>query len=441
MARHLWTAEGYRQAIVSKDVAQIFLGYTYYPPFLYWVTATWMLVFGKSLLVAVSVNGLWIALYASSIYAATRRLGTIRAGLLAVVFALTLPLIGSVSKDFQIDMPMTAVLALNFYSLLRTEYFRRFDWSVVYGITFGIGMLTKWSFIFAAPWPLLYVVFQTVRNKDAEALKNLFIAALVGNAVIGPWYYHNVGQLKIDFVDNGYRAGVREHDPAVMSLDGALYYPVALVRYYLHGPWLLAVVATIVAGFRRIKSLRGERILPLLLSVGTMITLTCLGNKDPRYLMPATLGIAIYVGIWLDRMIRTGWRWTALSLVGLMILSFLATAFFSTGFAPIGFGDSPFKVWDNAGYITGAPTHQDWCQEESVQQASQIGKKVAVEALDSIWYNQWGFQYYTLREGLTLAPPDEADVLIGSGDAPADVVWKCEQPNENMVWIVRLPAR
>ncbi len=45
--------------------------------------------------------------------------------------------------NFQLDVPLTRVVALSLYLLARTETFSLNGWSIALGLGLGIGMLTK----------------------------------------------------------------------------------------------------------------------------------------------------------------------------------------------------------------------------------------------------------------------------------------------------------
>lgn len=439
MARHLLTAENYLAEARAHNTINFFLAYFYYPPGLYWYTAGWMFIFGNGLFSAVSSNLLWVALLAASLYGIGRDLKRPRAGLFAGIFCLTLPLFSSVIKDFQIDAPLMALVAINLYALLRTRYFASSMWSVIYGVTLGLGMLVKWTFVGFALWPLavvLVVAFQTTPWK--HVIKNLALAIIVGYSLAVPWYARNVDAIRLDFAANGTAAGVREGDPAVASVTGLLWYPLALLNYYWHLPWLVIQIGSLISIWRH-KLYQDSAVLTILASsLGGLLTFVALRNKDARYILPVFVGFSLLAGLFLDKL-YTRHRVGALVLVAACGVSFLLTSF-GPAWPPIAIGANPqLTLWAPSGYITGAPTRDQWCLPAAIDHAVQAGGPYYYEGLDTIWFNQWDISYYTKLKGGVQGSVANSRTKIGrSLDLPADTTWSCQAADKSWVWTQQL---
>lgn len=448
MGRHLFTAQQYLNLLLDGQKFAMFSTYFYYPPLTYWLVALAFQLFGSSIMAAVGVNLIWALILGFSFLSISKTLKRPRAGIFAFIFFITMPLVSSVSKDFQLDFPLTAMLAANLAVLLRSQNFKRLDMSLLYGLTFGFGMITKWMFLVFAVWPLIVATIYIVRDKDRiEKLKNLFVGLSLGYLIASPWYLINFYSIKMDFLANGTAAGVREGDPAVASLAGLLWYPSGILEMYLRLPWL---IPSLLAGGLSIKVYKKrqpskELIIILALGLGGLLVFTMLRNKDVRYIMPIFIVISLVSGLALDWLVRKKKEIIAYGLVSLCVLSFIATSFFTTGqripLLPMA-SALPLVVWSPTGYITGVPANEDWCLEEAVRQSKANGSSIAYSGPETIWFNGWALQYYASREGLAIVESSKAQTMMYRGDSLQEgSYWQCNVADGSIVSLVKVSQK
>jgi len=88
---------------------------------------------------------MWAALVLGTlaIFGLGRRLLDPAAGLLAAFLFATAPFVVFSLMNFQLDLPLAAMVALALYSLARTEALSDWRWSLGLGAVMGLGMLTK----------------------------------------------------------------------------------------------------------------------------------------------------------------------------------------------------------------------------------------------------------------------------------------------------------
>src|SRR5919204_3986762 len=79
-----------------------------------------------------------------------------RVGLLATFFVVTTPLLTSLFKWYMLDPPLTAMVALALYLLIRSEFFAQRRYALAFGVVCGLGMLTKWTFVLCLALPAVY---------------------------------------------------------------------------------------------------------------------------------------------------------------------------------------------------------------------------------------------------------------------------------------------
>ena len=87
---------------------------------------------------------------------------------------------------------MIAMVA-NIYCLIKLDNFKSIKWSVLYGITVGLGLLTKDAFLmfFFIPW--LYVVIRSLIEKT-EKIKvlNILTTIISGSLIAGCHYFRSI---------------------------------------------------------------------------------------------------------------------------------------------------------------------------------------------------------------------------------------------------------
>ena len=78
-----------------------------------------------------------------AVFGVGRRLLDADAGLLAAFLFATAPFVVFMLLNFQLDLPLAAMVALALYTLVRTEDLALRRWSLGLGLVLGLGMLTK----------------------------------------------------------------------------------------------------------------------------------------------------------------------------------------------------------------------------------------------------------------------------------------------------------
>ena len=144
-ARHLTNTLVYLDTFGSTSFLHWLQGYYTYPPLVYWVTDIFYVVLGSTAVwVAVLSQAVFLAVLTFATYGIGKELWSRRVGLLAAFFVLTSPMLVSQFKDYLLDAPLTAMVALALYLLIRADAFRERRSSVLFGVACGLGMLTKW---------------------------------------------------------------------------------------------------------------------------------------------------------------------------------------------------------------------------------------------------------------------------------------------------------
>ncbi len=118
-----------------------------WPNFVYLCSTFFSLFFGNSLLLIKLTQFVYFFILFFSTYAIAKKIADRKTGLLAMFLVSMYPLIFESSRQYSLDFPLAAFIALSIYLLLKTNYFTNFQYSCFLGISCGIAMLIKGQFI------------------------------------------------------------------------------------------------------------------------------------------------------------------------------------------------------------------------------------------------------------------------------------------------------
>ena len=189
---HLVQGLAYYQALkpLSLDsIYQIITYHTFYPPLFHLTMAFLCSLFGLSADVATMANVVYMAILLCAVYGIGKRMGNTETGLLAAFLISMLPIVFCLSRYTYVEYALLSTVALSVYLLIRTEDLQNKTYSLLFGLSVGLGLLTKWVFIIFLAGPLVYVLIkaflrQRLRWKLGHAKVNwrlLFIAAAIGS--------------------------------------------------------------------------------------------------------------------------------------------------------------------------------------------------------------------------------------------------------------------
>ena len=445
-ANHLANSITYLALLSPGHLGEWLTTYTYYPPFAYWVADLFYAWSGRTdVWVAVLSQSVFLAILIGSAYGIGRQLWGTRTGLLAALFVATAPMLVSGFKDFMLDAPLAAMAALALYLLIRSREFRVPWASLLFGIVCGLGMLTKWTFVFALVVPALaaaaLALVDAVRRRSPVRLAPLAGAFGLLLLIAAPWYIGNLSSLLRDAIlltgcpGCGWYAQV-EGDPPLTTVRAWLWYGWDLVSLQLYVvPFAMVVVGIVIAVRDRAAARRN--LYPLLFVGGIYVVQTLLVSKDPRYSLPLIAGVAVLGTYWIDRLRPPARSAVAAAVALYCAVTFLAMSFGTPllpqridlalpksalvselpDFTPAGdfVAFRGLRIWSQQGYPLGRPSPDQWHQEEVFQLAARETRLGALwyrgANVDTIWFNDLAMRYFSLRYSIRLvADPAGADV-------------------------------
>jgi len=406
MGRHLMTSLNYYNLFLDHKYLSLVTAYTYYPPLVYWLTISFYALLGTSLIVSVSANVVFVAMLVFSVYGIGKYLWSNKVGLLSAIFVVFTPMLAMEFKHFELDAPLTAIVALALYLLIRSEEFTNKKYSLLFGAIFGLGMLTKWTFTFFLIAPLLFAFFKCLIKcfkLKKFYLGNFLLSALIAYAIAMPWYLFNHSQILNDYLYNAYTVGEMA-EPKVGTLLSNITYPNALISTQLYLIPSIMFLAGLVFCFMKVGRIN-KNIYLLLMIFGGLFILTLLPHKDYRYSLPILSGVAIIGVYWIGKI---------KNIKGKNFLGTITVLYFFLSFFIISFGTKllpqsiefsvggPFGViaFAQHGYLTGPPRNENWHQEDIfklMSQSQEANKTFFFEDIVTNWLNGFGLDYYSVR--------------------------------------------
>jgi 4-amino-4-deoxy-L-arabinose transferase-like glycosyltransferase len=430
MANHLDNSLVYLNGFSLAHPLPFFDADLSYPPFVYWIADVFYAVLGnQAMWVAILSNVVWIAVLVLATYGVGKRLWNARVGWLAVVFVVTAPVVVSSSKEYMLDVPLTAAAALSLYLLVRADGFASRRHSLLLGVACGVGLLVKWTLPLVLFLPVVQaaaVALHEARlHRRLDRLLNLAGAGVLTVAVAGLWYVHNARRVVSSLTYYGGHASVAQPYPRVASAASALWYLWNLLNVQLYLLPFLFVLAGVAFCFRR-RELASRNLYPILMVVGTYLTFSALRHKDPRYTMPMLPALAVVATSWLELVSARLRAWSAALLVAYGAVAFVAVSF-GTSLLPrsvvvdvpsTSFGPSAVTVFGQHGYLIGPPTSEEWHQAdpfEAMAAFPRAQRRFAYRGPDTIWFNLHGIGYYALRYDARWVDVTHARFLLDRG--------------------------
>lgn len=322
----------------------------FYPFFSYTAAVPFYAVLGLNQSAAIAGNLLFLALLILSTFFIGRRLHSPTAGFIAAGLISFFPFVFGVSRNYYIENGLLAVTALSFLCLLKSERFADRKWSLLFGLSIGLGMMTKWTFAIQLFLPVVWtVIWMLIELREAgrrrtrpphplgwillglavgvlacslaverrplwafagavplafgvgllapwESLSrrsvNLGIAGLAAVAVCYPWYIR-YWDLVIGVADHFFDPE-KTGQAAPWTLGALLYYPFAMQSNLL-GPALFVLFILSVLLFPWRKFARYGVVFAWIL--GAYLVISNIPIRDPRYIAPFLGGIAVVMGI------------------------------------------------------------------------------------------------------------------------------------------------
>ncbi|MEK7858810.1 MAG: hypothetical protein AAB320_06665 [Elusimicrobiota bacterium] len=247
-----------------------------------------------------------------------------------------------------IDLPLAALAAAAYWTLIESEDFTLWAGSVAFGLLFALGMLHKWSF-FSYVFP---AYFLAARAASVPASRFKVLAAVLTAVVLTlPWYWVHAPVM----VPRLFQASA---DFAVPVWKGGAFFRYLGQMNEGLGPafWLLACIGLLVPQYPR-NAGRGWVLTAWF--VTTYVFWAVVPNRQMRFLLPGLAPLAVAgLGAWPKELI---WMLAALQL-------FTAGNFTHRWLSPI---TVPAPFYDLTFFPSQPPATEDWKIAEILEEAER----------------------------------------------------------------------
>jgi 4-amino-4-deoxy-L-arabinose transferase-like glycosyltransferase len=367
-----------------------------YPPLYHSVIATSYALFGKTLDAAQCANLPAIALLLFATYGIGRTVLKPLAAATGASIVNFYPLLLWLSRETIIDYWLTSMVALAIWALIRTNEFSDRKRTVIFGIACGLGMLTKWTFVFFVILPALWFARKNPKN-----------AAIAGSiaAGIAAYWYAFAGRALLSLLSINTTQSISEGDPSRFSSGAIVFYVRALEGSQLFLPLFIALLAGLILLLFNFN--RGW--IPILLWIaGGWVGLLLFQNKDPRYTTPLLPAIALITA----QVFQKKESFIALLIPLLLIQHYLvsfgipqlppAIVLAKGGEGPITYD---WNVYTQRYFGWGSPAREDWKIEHVLETiTSPEGRPIRLGLVPDIpRFDTFAFEFYITLKKLPLS--------------------------------------
>lgn len=330
-ANHLKASLYYLQAFQEGRWFDIWEISNKYPPLTYILGALSQGLFGTGNDSALLINWGFNTIIMVSVYLLGQRLfnGTVAGWSAAIV--LLLPRLSLFRLSFLTDITLATSTVLcftcltywNFADQRRQQWF----WSVAFGASLGLALLSKQTSLFFFFFPLLAAISYHLWQRHWQKILQLLTGFVIALLICWPWYRTNWIYAFSSYSSGIVQASINEGDPAINTVKAWIYYLVDL-PYALSWIWiLLPSIAIILYGFKCLPSGPRTYSLPLhkgltwlaIYLVGSYVLFSLFQNKDARYIIPYLPVFAVLAGygisLWSDRLRPIAWGSLGLAIV------------------------------------------------------------------------------------------------------------------------------
>ncbi len=171
----------------------VFKNETLSPPLIPWIMRFMFSVFGKeqSDLIIIAVNYVFFLIPLYFIYKIGEETDSKETGQIAMILFAMVPAVYGLSRQFgHKDYHLIAAITFNIYCLIKTDHFKDRKWSILYGISAGLGLLVKEYFLAYFIPMFFWILFKTFKDKPRSFQKiNVISASLTGILISGIYYF------------------------------------------------------------------------------------------------------------------------------------------------------------------------------------------------------------------------------------------------------------
>jgi 4-amino-4-deoxy-L-arabinose transferase-like glycosyltransferase len=302
---------------------------TKYPPLTYILTAPFQAVFGTGNDRALLVNFLYSAILLLSVYGIGKTLFNSQVGLWGAGLCVLFPRLYEVRLNYLIDTPLMTFTVATFCCLTvwrdRKTRSQQWFWTILFGISLGLALMTKQSVMFFLVVPLFWLGISYLWQRKWERIAQLITSFVVSVLIWGFWYRTNWIYLFSTAQNSNAIPATLEGDPPLNTIAAWTYYwndlPKAVSWVLLIVP-LVGLILHLLGRFSgeldNKKAAKGIAWLALYF-ISAYLICSAIFNKDNRYIMSYLPILAVFLGycltLWRGKWQSISWLTVAIAIL------------------------------------------------------------------------------------------------------------------------------
>ncbi|RLC45458.1 MAG: hypothetical protein DRH70_07475 [Candidatus Coatesbacteria bacterium] len=222
--------------------------------------------------------------------------------LLATFLLGSFPVVFASSHFDNLSMTLSFAVALSILLLLRSGNFTKTHWSAALGVSIGLGLLVKWSFVVFVVGPLLLTLWHALIGKHAsKRLTNLALAAAIAAITALPWYLTHLNEV-LSYYELNEQVYRGMFPPNPLSWFNAGFY---IIRLKDAMTPVLTAVFLFGFGLAVARGRLRQIAVPLVWLIFAYSILLFIYPKSLRYILPACPALALIAAIGLTALRRS----------------------------------------------------------------------------------------------------------------------------------------
>lgn len=270
----------------------------YYPILVHTITASLLLFTGAHIKIAQAVGTLFYLIGILFLYLYTAELTkSHRAAFFTSVIFSFFPIVFDQSRRLLLDIPTTTFVMICMYFLEKSKQFRQSKYILLFFLSIGLLMMTKWTGIIFLMVPLFLTFLSLIKTKTIE-IKQLLLGLFLTASIVLPWYVTNftsvLSQSKI------YVNGYVDQPSNLFSIENFVYY----LRLFINLQVTPIIALFALFSFCYIFISQKKQYWHILAMIGfAYLFFSFIPNKDPRYTMPILPFSALIIAIFIENIL------------------------------------------------------------------------------------------------------------------------------------------
>ena len=216
-----------------------------WPGFVYFVTSIFTSLFGLSTFVTRFSNILFFVIIIIFCYLIGKTCRNKRIGLLAAFLISFYPGVFGISRLYDLDFHLMAMVSVAIYLLIKTQIFTDRKYSVLLGLFSGLGILTNGRFVVFIMGPLFYVFYLAFVNRGFsnspnpfKQISNVIIFLFISLGLSSIWWFGNsilfnkiLTHLLVGYLPDRYNLFGLKFDPLSMR---SIFFHILYIFFFAH---------------------------------------------------------------------------------------------------------------------------------------------------------------------------------------------------------------